>query len=68
MARRDPKPDPTSMPQEDNVPGGPAAPQGLAFSMVICKHIHNYVWYLYSTPGTSYLQLMVAMQKGREQE
>ena len=27
------------------------------------KHIHNFVQYLYSTPGTSYLQLMVATQK-----
>ena len=29
----------------------------------VCKQICNYVWYLYSTPGTSYLQLMVTDQK-----
>ena len=26
-------------------------------------HIHESVWYLYSTPGTSYWQLMVAARK-----
>ena len=29
----------------------------------VWKHIHDSVWYLYSTPGTSYSQLMVAAQK-----
>ena len=28
-----------------------------------CKHIHNSLWYLYSAPGTLYLQLMVATWK-----
>ena len=28
-----------------------------------CKHISDPIWYLYSTPGTSYLQLMVATHK-----
>ena len=31
----------------------------------VCKHIHDSVWYLYSTPGTSYSQLMVATQKAK---
>ena len=29
----------------------------------VCKHICESVQYLYSTPGTSYSQLMVATQK-----
>ena len=29
----------------------------------VCKHIHDSVQYLYSAPGTSYLQLMVAARK-----
>ena len=29
----------------------------------VCKHIHDSVQYLYSTPGTSYSQLMVVAQK-----
>ena len=29
----------------------------------VCKHICDSVWYLYSTPGTSYSQMMVAVQK-----
>ena len=27
------------------------------------KYIHDFVWCLYNTPGTSYLQLMVASKK-----
>ena len=31
------------------------------------KHIHDSVWYLYSTPRTSYPQLMVATQKAESE-
>ena len=31
----------------------------------VCKHIHDSIWYLYSTPSTSYLQLMVTAQKAQ---
>ena len=36
----------------------------------VCKHIHNSVQYLYSTPGTMYSQLMVTTQKveGKSEE
>ena len=50
------------MPQEDDGPGGATAPQGLLFHGVH-KHICDSVQYLYSTPGTSYLQLMAAARK-----
>ena len=50
------------MPQKDDGPGGATAPQGLPLSWV-CKHICDSVWYLYSAPGTSYSQVMVAAQK-----
>ena len=31
------------------------------------KHIRDSIRYLYSTPGTSYLQLMVAAQKAKSE-
>ena len=31
------------------------------------KHFHNSIWYLYSTPDTSHLQLMVASQNAESE-
>ena len=54
------------MTQEDDGPGDPAAPQGLPLPWDP-KHICDTVWYLYSTPGTSYVQLLVATQKAESE-
>ena len=33
----------------------------------VCKHICDSLWYLYSVPGSSYLQLMVATRKAESE-
>ena len=54
------------MPLKDDGPGGTTAPQGLPLPAV-CKHTCNSAQYLYSTPGTSYLQLMVTTWKAKSE-
>ena len=54
------------MPQKDDGHTGATTPVGLPLSQGPQTH-GNSVWYLYSAPGTSYSQLMVAARKAESE-